>query len=43
MRRSPAYLFFVILPDAVLLAIVAFADTHPLAVLAVTFETDPFN
>lgn len=41
--RGSAYLFCVILPDAALLAIIAFADKHPIAVLAITFEADPFN
>ena len=42
-QRGSAYLFCVILPDTALLAIIAFADQHPIAVLAVTFEADPFN
>ena len=41
--RGSAYLFCVILPDAAILAIIAFADEHPIAVLAITFEADPFN
>ena len=41
--RGSAYLFCIILPDAALLAIIAFADEHPIAVLAITFEADPFN
>ena len=39
----PTYLFCVILPDAALLAIIAFADEHPIAVLAITFEAASFN
>jgi hypothetical protein len=34
---------YVILPDAALLAIIAFAAKHPIAVLAITCEADPFN
>ncbi len=41
--RGSAYLFCIILPDAALLAIFAFADERPLAVLAIIFEADPFN
>jgi hypothetical protein len=29
--------------DAALLAIIAFADEHPIAVLVITFEADPFK
>jgi hypothetical protein len=29
--------------DAALLAIIALADEHPIAVLIITFEADPFN
>ena len=38
--RGSAYLFCVILPDAALLTIIAFANRHPSAVLAITFEAD---
>ena len=41
--RGAAYLFCIILPDAVLLAIIALAHGHPIAVLAITFEPDPFS
>jgi transposase len=41
-RGSP-YLFCIILPDAALLAIIALADGHPIAVLAITLEADPFD
>jgi hypothetical protein len=41
--RGSAYLFCVILPDAALLAIIAFADEHPIAVLAITFEAAPVH
>ena len=41
--RGSAYLFCIILPDAALLAIIAFADEHPIAVLAISFEADQFN
>ena len=41
--RGSAYLFCVILPDAALLAIIAFADEHPIAILAITFEADPVS
>ena len=41
--RGSAYLFYVILPDAAFLAIIAFAAKLPIAVLAITCEADPFN
>jgi hypothetical protein len=41
--RGSAYLFCVILPDAALLAIIAFAEEHPIAVLAITSEADAIS
>ena len=41
--RGSACLLRVILPDTALLAIVAFADERPLAVLAITFDANPLN